>query len=539
MSDPFSEFGGAPLDEQKDQFAEFGGTAIEVQPPAPEARTAEAILQGVGQGYTFGFLPWLQARSEQAANAVANIAGGDRPTDFNRLRSEWVARNDALRDENTAAFIGGNIGGAILNPVNLAMAGGAIPGTLGAAVKGGALLGARQGAIQGLGEMTSRDQGAGTFLANVGAGAAGGALGGAAGLGIQKVGGAIRDTAAGIIPRLLGANKAKVRELGRAGPGALNAVAADIVDSRVMTPFSGTEAMMDRAGSLIGSRGGVVDDILQSVDDARPQGFDPLDVVAAIERRAAETARAGEALAGPGYASTMAEKAAAAAETAQLRGQSGAMPLADVNSYLKRPMGDAVGRVRRMVSEPEGAKKAVGDAYSTVRRYIEDQAEATLGAGAGQQLRSANQGLGRALDMKDMLAERFAREGANNGIRLGDQMAMGGGIASGGVAGGLAGMATNKALQLSVQPMAVAAFRGGRALAGANFSPIANVAARASTMQDEPAAVEPYFNPMPGIGAAPGGGGALTRYLGDQPIQQGSEEDAIEAFRSDNARAQR
>lgn len=106
----------------------------------PESTAAEAALQGVGQGLSFGFLPWLQSKAEAIGSGENPF--GDKAEIY---RQQWAQRGQKLASENPNISLASEIAGGMLLPI----------GAAGTGAKAAAKMGAGLGALSGLGRSAS------------------------------------------------------------------------------------------------------------------------------------------------------------------------------------------------------------------------------------------------------------------------------------------------------------------------------------------------------------------------------------------------
>jgi hypothetical protein len=78
-----------------------------------KGNTAEAALQGFGQGGTLNYLPELQAGAGAAAGKVVEALGGPQADSYDVLKKYFTNRNQNLKTTNPTAYTAGDVTGAI------------------------------------------------------------------------------------------------------------------------------------------------------------------------------------------------------------------------------------------------------------------------------------------------------------------------------------------------------------------------------------------------------------------------------------------
>ena len=94
---------------------------------APKGRPGEAALQGFGNAATMGFLPDLQAATYPAMEKGLSFVTGKKvePENEEGLLTEFVGRQESLKNENPMAYGAGSVAGtaATLRPAGSAIKG--------------------------------------------------------------------------------------------------------------------------------------------------------------------------------------------------------------------------------------------------------------------------------------------------------------------------------------------------------------------------------------------------------------------------------
>lgn len=90
---------------------------IPASPPEPKTSTAEALLQGEGQGGTLNYLPAIQAATEKAGQVILPQSLGGTPLgqseDFDKIKKYYEAQNQTMKEEHPVATAIGNVAGAV------------------------------------------------------------------------------------------------------------------------------------------------------------------------------------------------------------------------------------------------------------------------------------------------------------------------------------------------------------------------------------------------------------------------------------------
>lgn len=139
------------------------GRPKQVEAQEPDGTAAEAALQGVGQGLSFGFLPWLQSKAEALGSGENPF--GDKAEIY---RQQWAKRGENLAAENPNISLASEVAGGMLLPI----------GAAGTGAKAAAKMGAALGGLSGLGRSASSGSGIGGTAQNVLTDAAFGGLAG-------------------------------------------------------------------------------------------------------------------------------------------------------------------------------------------------------------------------------------------------------------------------------------------------------------------------------------------------------------------------
>ncbi len=415
---------GAP-DAEEPHRRTYGGPELPAASPAVEVDSSgpskEAVLQGLGQGSTFGFLPWLQARAGQAVEGGRQILGGEvmrglgnvaqgagnlvappgtplspmmalapNTPDFDVERQQFNTRDKALKAANPGSYMGGNIAGSILNPATLATGGGGIAAqSLGQAVKQGAKIGMGTGAIQGLGESASEgldlpDSAKRVGLQTVG-GAVGGGLGGGAAYGIGKgvsaakaLPGVLRDAAETRAVKAMGPYAAELNKVSRGTKdwGEVQDMGRTMLDQKMVKPFENSEAIANRLATLEEIRGGNLQSALDEV--AALPGAKTATSYGSLEQRV--LAEAGKD----------AKNLAKAPYMAELKGEAGRM------NALANPTADEVkaGKMaidKLSIPEMEAVKRSYQSTTNYGTQAAGEDARKTLASLARQEVEDAAQ----------------------------------------------------------------------------------------------------------------------------------------------------
>lgn len=522
-----------------------------VEQPTDDSRPsmASSALQGFGQGGTLGFLPWLQAKAQQAGEGIGQIGEGEfqrglsnvgsalaglNPTtapftamtpdtgDFNVYRQQFANEDKKKREANPLTYGGSAFLGGMAMPLP---GGGALKGAgflknVGQAVK----TGAGMGALAGFGNAASEGMDLPDTAMNAVKGAGwGGAVGaglGAAGYGIQRLAEGGRGVSASGLLRSLGANKKEIRGVNR-GPTSNTELARDAIDSGILGPggFGTVGGVAERAEAVSGAREGQLQGVLQSIDKGE-KNVNPVDLMAELQALKEAGLREGKGV-NEGYIKKIDDLIDNVAATAEARGESEGMSLADVNQYLKRPLSKAKGDAMRSLVTPEGAKLGASHGYDTTRRFIEGQAERLAGPESREALIAANRELGKSTQIGKFLDELKQRDAANKMFGLSEQNAATAGAAGSQsiLAGGLTGLGMSAVRNFGLRPAFAAGFRATDA--------ISKVA---------PEAIQSIAGQLGGSGA-----NALSQYLGveqpqettepqDQPIQPSDLQAAKDDF---------
>lgn len=303
-----------PTDEARRAF----DAAPELLPASPATeqsadRTDEAALQGFGQGATFGFLPWLQARAEQVikggeqaaegfqrvdsgafARGLGNVAQGalsvtglgplvgltPNTPEFEISRQQFAAREKGLERQHPGVSAASNVVGGIFNPVTLATGGGGMVASkgLGQAMAQGAKLGLATGAAQGAGDVASEGlQGTdalGRLAAQTGMGAVGGGIGGGIvyGLGrgvsaLKALPGTLKEAAETRAVKSMGPYAAELNKVTRGTKdwSEVQDMGRTMLDQKMVRPFDNAENVAERLAGMEEVRGKAVQESLESL----------------------------------------------------------------------------------------------------------------------------------------------------------------------------------------------------------------------------------------------------------------------------------
>lgn len=194
--------------EAEEAAAKPPAAAPKAAQPEPAKRgKLEAGLRGAGQGFTLGFADEIAGGMGAAMQAGVNVLPRSlqkwldvveaKPGDaYRSVRDEDRADNRAARRDQTGAYLAGEVLGSLAVPVP---GGAAAKGASGLARVGrGALQGAGLGGAYGLGASEADSVGglARDTALGAGLGGAGGAVGAGLGVGVEKVRGLAKATAA-------------------------------------------------------------------------------------------------------------------------------------------------------------------------------------------------------------------------------------------------------------------------------------------------------------------------------------------------------
>jgi len=252
-----------------------------------DASPLQSAAEGAVEGLTAGLAPVLGGIS---LTALDTLSGVIKPQDilerYRQYRDSDKAKSEALKEQNPKSFLGGEVVGTILPAL---LTGGA------SSVSSAAEAGAKYGAAQALGS-TPADISKGEIVPaalDVGTGAAGGALLGAAGeklLGaLSKTPGMLNKYAAKKAVSAIGSTKGQLKNLIKEDK--LIPQGEELLKSGIVSPFRGTEGMLDKAEQTVESSGKEIGDILSKIDNVsinenpelKQQFFNPQSVVNSIK----------------------------------------------------------------------------------------------------------------------------------------------------------------------------------------------------------------------------------------------------------------
>lgn len=244
---------GMSMDQVKERFkSEFA----KMSEPEPTS-TASAMLQGAGQGLTFGFSDEIEGGARALYDTV--VGGKDFSKSYDRRLATARNRLKNAQETNPYAFYGAELGSALVVPGGLAKAGigslskAAAKQGLGTRMKRGALEGAAYGTAYGAGT----GEGVEGRIAGAGAGAAlGGTFGAALPPLVDAAGAAVRGVTQPVRsltnPRRVAAEKyaeAVARDLGGSNTAKSFDVAAQRMGTRASkVPPKSKLMSMDLAG---------------------------------------------------------------------------------------------------------------------------------------------------------------------------------------------------------------------------------------------------------------------------------------------------
>lgn len=252
------------------------------QPQQPEstdmAPTAEAALQGVGQGLTLGYLPEIQARTAQGLQYILpESMGGGGNQSYEELKKEFKNREASLKQGSPSAYTAGLVGGSVALP--LPGAGAAKGATVAARTAHAALKGAAVGG--GIGGLQNIEDSENMSLKEnleerLDRAIKGAALGGALGAGFQSAAEGIKAIAkpakeylAGKVMGLQG-QSAKAEKLIKQGK--IEPLTKFMDEQGMLLPGATTKKVMEKSQKIIDDTGKEIGDVYSKIAKETAEG---------------------------------------------------------------------------------------------------------------------------------------------------------------------------------------------------------------------------------------------------------------------------
>jgi hypothetical protein len=242
------------------------------KPTANKAGMAEAALEGIGEGVSFGYLGNLQAATEPLTFAALNkITGQDvKPDDYVAARDSYNKRQEQIKEDQPNAFYGGQVGGALLTAAPFLKAGQAATklGRVAQATGVGATQGVAQSPQDVEGEINPvqlSDRFTGLALGGLlGAGGQLASEGASAALpfiskGVQNTGSYIKRQAGKLAEKATGATGKQSEKFAE---GAGN----ELLDRGLLKAFDDPEKIAQRAQTAMNESYSQIDDALSQLD---------------------------------------------------------------------------------------------------------------------------------------------------------------------------------------------------------------------------------------------------------------------------------
>lgn len=264
--------------------------------PEPESRTAEAALEGFGEGATLGYLNNIQAAAEKPITAIGNFLTGNdvEADDYVTARDSYNRRQAKLQEENPGSFAAGQVAGTVASsmPVAKAAQGATALARAGRAAAAGAGYGAVQNTSEQegvVGDLNLGERAQNTaFGAVTGAGASLGAD--AIGKGVKAASGQIQKARqyAGETLKDLGetqafkATGAMLKDFRKSdAKGEINEIGRYLLDKGVIKVGDSVEDIAAKTLQLKQAAGEALDQVYTKAEDTlktvmSQKGFDPL-----------------------------------------------------------------------------------------------------------------------------------------------------------------------------------------------------------------------------------------------------------------------